>query len=80
MGIFLRLSIVVGIVGAGATFAVRYINHTNFVNDQIDSRLKLHYALQCAKRLPEDVLRQHAEKPTGRNIDLKKSLFWKSCG
>jgi len=81
LGIFLRLSVVVGVIVAGATFASMYIRHRNFVDNQIEERLKLHYALRCAQRLSDDILLRHEEKPAGRNIDLSKvgcsdSTYW----
>ena len=72
MGIAFRLSIVVGVVAGAFTFVQMHVRYTNFVDDQMRERYRIHYALKYAQRYTDEVLLRYVEKAGGRDIDLRK--------
>jgi hypothetical protein len=83
MGIFLRLSIVVGVIMSGVALGEAYLRYNEFATNQIKESYRIHYALKCAQAYSDGALLRHANQYG--NFDISKvgcsdKVFWANLG
>lgn len=79
MGIFLRLSVVVGVIMMGVVLIERYVDYYSFTGSQIKETYRIYFGLQCASAYSDEQLLRHVNQYG--NFDISKvgcadKVFW----
>jgi hypothetical protein len=79
MGIFLRLSVVVGVIMTGVALGEMYVRYHTFANNHIKENFRIYHGLKCAQAFPDEVLLSHVNQHG--NFDISKvgcsdKVFW----
>jgi hypothetical protein len=83
MGIFLRLSVVVGVIMAGVALVDMYQRYHNVVSRENEEARRIYFGLLCAQRHSDEALLKHVNQFGNFDISkvgCSKEVFWANLG